>query len=66
VNLGEQEVATCTNLVDTCIPPTALKHLQSKGLFKTKKEDTWKHSCTAYKRKFIEMDQTFDMDMMYP
>jgi hypothetical protein len=56
----------CMNMTDTCISDPVLNHLKADSLFTKKNNETWKYSCSAYKRRNIDRDQTFTMDVSYP
>jgi hypothetical protein len=64
-NIAIKEFPACVNMTHSCIPSNVLTHLQDEKMFPNKNHDRWKYSCDAYTRRFIDGDETFQMDMSY-
>ena len=58
-------IPVCFGMDRTCIPDTAVKNLQSRGLYNDKNADLWGYSCKGWKTINVDRDLTKKIDTKY-
>jgi hypothetical protein len=59
------QVPVCFGMDKTCIPDVVIQDLQSKGVFKDKRMDTWSYSCSGWKSVHVDRNLSKTMDTQY-
>jgi hypothetical protein len=59
------QVPVCFGMDKTCIPDVVVQELQSKGVFKDKRMDTWSYSCSGWKSVHVDRNLSKTMDTQY-
>jgi len=59
------QMPVCFGMDKTCIPDVVIQDLQSKGVFKDKRVDTWSYSCSGWKSVHVDRNLSKTMDTQY-
>jgi len=59
------QMPICFGMDKTCIPDVVIQDLQSKGVFKDKRVDTWSYSCSGWKSVHVDRNLSKNMDTQY-